>query len=85
LLQITGGPCLSQVYRWHGAMPQYHLGHIERVQRIRDRISQNSGLALAGNAYQGVGIPHCVESGEQAAEKVLGKRIEVRPPGGARG
>ena len=85
LLSITGAPCLSQVYRWRGAMPQYHLGHFERVQRIRDQLSRLPGIALAGNAYQGVGIPHCIESGEQAAERVLGKVDRAQPPGGARG
>lgn len=70
LMAITGRPCLSQVYRWQGAMPQYHLGHVERVRRISDRVSQLPGLALAGNAYQGVGIPHCICSGEGAAQRI---------------
>ena len=69
----TAGPALSEVYRWHGAMPQYHFGHLERLQRINERISRLPGMALAGNAYQGVGIPHCIASGEQAAERILHK------------
>jgi oxygen-dependent protoporphyrinogen oxidase len=52
-------------------MPQYHLGHLERVNRIEKRIASLPGLALAGNAYSGIGIPDCIRSGEQAAEKLL--------------
>jgi oxygen-dependent protoporphyrinogen oxidase len=51
-------------------MPQYHLGHLERVATIERAVSAWPGLALAGNAYRGVGIPHCIHSGNQAAEKV---------------
>ncbi len=68
-------------------MPQYHLGHIERLKRISQRMAQLPGLALAGNAYQGVGIPHCIQSGEQAAERVLNEiRSTAAPsPGGTGG
>ena len=69
LLGIGGGPCLSQVYRWRASMPQYHLGHLARLKRINDCIANFPGLALAGNAYEGVGIPQCIRSGEQAAER----------------
>lgn len=72
LLQITGSPCLSLVFRWPASMPQYHLGHLDRVARINDRVAQLPGFALAGNAYSGVGIPQCVRSGEEAAARVLG-------------
>jgi protoporphyrinogen/coproporphyrinogen III oxidase len=71
LLGITGKPCLSMAFRWPASMPQYHLGHLGRVRRIKDRLLQLPGLALAGNAYEGVGIPQCVRSGEQAAERIL--------------
>jgi oxygen-dependent protoporphyrinogen oxidase len=71
LLGISGAPCLSLVFRWPRAMPQYHLGHLDRLRRINDRLTQLPGLALAGNAYEGVGIPQCIRSGEQAAEKAL--------------
>ncbi len=71
LLGITGKPCLSMVFRWPASMPQYHLGHLARVRRIKDRLSRLPGLLLAGNAYEGVGIPQCVRSGEQAAEQIV--------------
>jgi oxygen-dependent protoporphyrinogen oxidase len=81
LLSISGGPCLAMVFRWPRAMPQYHLGHLERLQRINNRLSQLPGLALAGNAYEGVGIPQCVCSGEQAAEKVISAIGQQASPG----
>ncbi len=71
LLRIAGGPSLSRVFRWRGAMPQYHLGHLDRLARIRDRLDQFPTLTLAGNAFEGVGIPQCIHSGEQAAEQVV--------------
>jgi protoporphyrinogen/coproporphyrinogen III oxidase len=71
LLGIRGEPCLSKIFRWPSAMPQYHLGHLQRLKRIDDRIAQLLGLALAGNAFSGVGIPQCIRSGETAAERVL--------------
>ncbi len=84
LLGIDGSPCLSELYRWPRAMPQYHVGHLARLERINERISRLPGLALAGNAYQGVGIPHCVASGERAVERILHKfgpaSAELPPP-----
>lgn len=71
LLGMHGAPVLSVVRRWSGAMPQYHVGHVERVARIFQRAASHAGLALAGNSYYGVGIPACIQSGEQAAERVL--------------
>jgi oxygen-dependent protoporphyrinogen oxidase len=70
LIGLRGEPRLTQINRWQGAMPQYHLGHLERVARIERLVTQLPGLALAGNAYRGVGIPQCIRSGEQAAERI---------------
>ncbi len=63
-------------------MPQYHIGHLARVARIDAAVGRHPGLALAGNAYRGVGIPDCVHSGETAAERVMGAapRTEERAP-----
>jgi protoporphyrinogen/coproporphyrinogen III oxidase len=71
LLGIRGEPSLFQVARWPNAMPQYHLGHLQRVARIDVALERWPGLQLAGNAFHGVGIPHCIHSGEQAAERVM--------------
>ncbi len=73
LLGIFGEPCLAKIFRWHHAMPQYYIGHLDRLKRVRERLEKLPGLALAGNAYEGVGIPQCIRSGELAAELVLRK------------
>lgn len=80
LLGAWGEPLLARVARHPLAMPQYTLGHLERVQKIRLREADSPGLFLAGNAFDGVGIPDCVRAGEQAAEAVL-KALE---PGATR-
>jgi oxygen-dependent protoporphyrinogen oxidase len=71
LIGAHGEPGLRRVQRWRRAMPQYHLGHLERVATIRERVANLPGLELAGNAYEGVGVPLCIRSGEAAAERVL--------------
>jgi oxygen-dependent protoporphyrinogen oxidase len=71
LLGVSGPPVFGDVVRWDGAMPQYHVGHLERVDRIEALEAAQPGFALAGNAYRGVGIPFCVRSGEQAATRVV--------------
>jgi oxygen-dependent protoporphyrinogen oxidase len=71
VLGVAAEPTLVRVTRWRRAMPQYHLGHVARVERIERRAGAVPWLALAGNAYRGVGIPDCVRSGERAAERVL--------------
>ena len=72
LLQIDGPPRFLNVAHWPGTMPQYHVGHKELVARIDQRAAALAGLHLAGNAYRGVGLPDCIHSGEQAAERILG-------------
>ncbi len=71
-------PILTAVARWPESMPQYHLGHLERVGRIEARVNATPGLALAGNAYRGVGIPQVIHSGESAAERLVGGKSSLR-------
>ena len=70
LLGVRGQPELTRIARWPRAMPQYHVGHLERVARIGQRLTGLPGLHLAGNAYSGIGIPDCIRSGEEAAEAI---------------
>ncbi len=70
LLQITGEPLVTDIARWPRSMPQYHVGHLARVERIERLVATTPTLALAGNAYRGVGIPQCIASGEAAAERI---------------
>lgn len=73
LLGIRGEPELSEVSRWLGVMPQYHVGHLDIVRQIHERVMAIPHFALAGNAYSGVGIPFCIHSGEMAAERIVGE------------
>lgn len=72
ILGLKAEPMWARVYRWHLGMPQYTLGHLDRVATIVDRCETMPGLAIGGGSYTGVGIPNCVESGERAVTKVLG-------------
>jgi oxygen-dependent protoporphyrinogen oxidase len=66
-------PLFSRVFRWHLGMPQYTLGHLDRIARIEERCARIPGLAIAGGSYRGVGVPNCIESGERAVSKILGE------------
>lgn len=70
ILGVRGSPQIVQVNRWLGAMPQYTVGHADRVATIRRLIAGHRGLALAGAAYEGVGIPQVIASGQAAAASV---------------
>jgi oxygen-dependent protoporphyrinogen oxidase len=70
LLQIAGAPVVTDVARWPSSMPQYHVGHLGRIDRIEQFAARHATLALAGNAYRGVGVPQCVASGIAAAERI---------------
>jgi oxygen-dependent protoporphyrinogen oxidase len=64
-------PERTQVSRWKKAMAQYAVGHGERTQRITERVAALPGLRLAGNAYDGIGIPDCIRLGRRAAKELL--------------
>ena len=70
LMGITANPEFATLARWPKAMPSYEIGHLDLVQEIESKLEGFSGIALAGAAYRGVGIPDCVRSGECAAEMV---------------
>ncbi len=71
LIGLHGDPDFCEVVRWLGMMPQYHVGHLDVVKLIEQRAAAIPHFALAGNAYRGVGIPFCIKSGEDAAEKIM--------------
>lgn len=71
LLGITAKPLFAEISRWQNSMPQYEVGHLDRVQAIENELVQLPNLWLAGNAYRGAGIPDCIRSGETAAEKII--------------
>jgi len=61
----------AQVSRWRRAMAQYSVGHQDRVKRIAARVAELPGLRLAGNAYDGIGIPDCIRTGRKAAQELM--------------
>ncbi|MHB1034246.1 MAG: protoporphyrinogen oxidase [Pirellulales bacterium] len=79
LLGVRGEPSYCRIARWPGTMPQYHVGHQDLVARIERRESAWPDFALSGNAYHGVGLPDCIHSGEQAAERILDRQLAGRP------
>jgi protoporphyrinogen/coproporphyrinogen III oxidase len=73
ILSLNAEPLFARVYKWKSAMAQYSVGHLERLQRIEAHRQTLPGLALAGNGYNGIGVPDCVRSGTEAAGKILGE------------
>ena len=78
LLGVTAQPFFSRLWRHPNSMPQYHVGHQERIRNIETAIGTLPGLALAGSAYHGVGISDCVHTGEETAERVINHVLEGR-------
>ena len=68
----------TQVSRWRRAMAQYAVGHQERMKRVKERVASLPGLRLAGNAYDGIGIPDCIRTGRQAAKELVAEK-ELSP------
>jgi oxygen-dependent protoporphyrinogen oxidase len=77
LLGITGQPRYVSTSRHAQAMPQYHVGHQQRVARIESLRGRHAGLVLAGNAYHGVGIPDCIHSAQTAARTIMTRLAET--------
>jgi oxygen-dependent protoporphyrinogen oxidase len=71
ILNLTAEPLFTRVVKWKGAMAQYGVGHLERLKRIEALRQKLPGLALAGNGYNGIGVPDCVRSGTEAVNTVL--------------
>lgn len=78
MLHINQPPLFSRIKRWRRAMPQQILGHSQRVQKIEDSVATLHGLELAGNAYHGVGIPHCIRGGQEAGGRLV-KALHANP------
>jgi oxygen-dependent protoporphyrinogen oxidase len=69
-LRIRAAPAFRHVVRWDRALPQYHLGHLQRVARIESQVSRHPGLFLGGNAYHGVALNDCVEQAGVLAQRI---------------
>lgn len=68
---ITAEPIMAQVFRWPNAMPQYNVGHQDRLDRIDREVLHYPRLGLTGSAYRGVGIPDCIRNARQQASALL--------------
>ncbi|MFH9617371.1 protoporphyrinogen oxidase [Streptomyces pratensis] len=68
---LTARPVDTEVTRWIGGLPQYPVGHLTRVARIRDEVAKLPGLRVCGAVYDGVGIPACVASAHRAADEIV--------------
>jgi oxygen-dependent protoporphyrinogen oxidase len=79
ILGIKAEPEYTQVSRWRRAMAQYAVGHQARVKRVAERVAALPGLKLAGNAYDGIGIPDCIRLGRQAAKELLASQKASEP------
>jgi len=71
IVGVSGEPVESRVTRWGGALPQYAVGHAERMAAVRDAVAAVSGLAVCGAAYDGVGIAACIATARQAADQIV--------------
>ena len=71
ILGLKSKALFVELARWNKSMPQYSVGHLERVARIEQEVNKLTSLTLAGNAYSGAGIPDCIRSGEKAAELLI--------------
>ena len=68
VLGITGAPIDRMTWKYPRALPQYNVGHAQRVKEIRGALTELPGLFLAGNYLAGRSIGDCVETGFQAAD-----------------
>ncbi len=79
LCNINVEPRYTEVNRWWKAMPQYTIGHLDRLTQLDAAVSRYPGLVLTGAAYRGVGIPDCIRDGAVAAERVVRDLLGTAP------
>ena len=77
ILGIKSKPLFTIVKRYPNAMPQYHVGHMDLVENINEQVRRLEGLEVAGNAFGGVGMPDCINSGERSAERLLHSLFKI--------
>jgi oxygen-dependent protoporphyrinogen oxidase len=71
IMGIEAEPVLSRVFRWINSMPQYTVGHEERIASIEEMVSRHPGLYITGSAYHGIGISDSIRNGEVVAKKII--------------
>ncbi len=73
LIGLSGEPRLARVIRWHHAMPQYHVGHRQRIDELEQLLAAQPGLHVIGNSLRGVGIAPTVAGAVAVASRITGK------------
>ncbi|KMM63523.1 protoporphyrinogen oxidase [Bacillus glycinifermentans] len=77
IMKIEGEPEMTCITRWNEAMPQYHVGHKERIKKVREGLQTSyPGIFVTGASFEGVGIPDCIDQGKQAVKDVLAHLFE---------
>lgn len=77
IMKIEGEPEMTCITRWNEAMPQYHVGHKERIKKVREGLQTSyPGIFVTGASFEGVGIPGCIDQGKQAVKDVLAHLFE---------
>ncbi len=71
IMGIHTRPLFVRIYRWHRAMPQYTIGHMERVSSIEKLCEKHHALYLTGSAYRGIGISDTVRDAQTTAERLI--------------
>ena len=71
IMDVEGEPILTKIYRWEKSMPQYLVGHLEKLARMEERTNLQPGLFLTGCAYKGIGISDSVHDAEIIADKAV--------------
>ncbi|MER5962705.1 protoporphyrinogen oxidase [Streptomyces sp. NPDC002057] len=79
---LAARPVATTVTRWTGGLPQYPVGHLDRVARVRRAVAALPGLRVAGAAYDGVGVPACVASAHRAADEIIATSKRTHPGAG---
>ena len=77
ILGITATPVLAKAYRWRKSNPQYNVGHRALIAEVDDAVETHPGIYLAGAAYRGSGIPDCIQSGLDAALKIVSREASA--------
>ncbi len=73
IISLKTEPDMVRIYRWERAIPQYLLGHGEKLKSIDELLKSHLGLYLAGNAYRGISMNDCIENGYKVADEILSK------------
>jgi oxygen-dependent protoporphyrinogen oxidase len=71
ILKITADPVFVRIFRWQKAIPQYLIGHHEKLKKLDEQLQKHKGLYLTGNAYRGVSVNDCIANNLALAEKIV--------------